>query len=163
MRRREALKIGLVGAVLLALGGGLARVATLDGVRAREELLRAVIPVFLDTRLPEDASARATAIDRCLAATVATIESMPPHVAEELDRLFKLLALAPARWALAGIASSWQEADAAKVFSFLSDWRHHRIALFRSAYLALHDLVIAAWYADEASWPSLGYDGPPTV
>jgi hypothetical protein len=30
----------------------------------------------------------------------------------------------------------------------------------RSAYQALHDLVLGAWYANPANWDAIGYPGP---
>jgi hypothetical protein len=34
------------------------------------------------------------------------------------------------------------------------------LGLLRSAYHALHDLVLGAWYAQPASWLAAGYPGP---
>jgi hypothetical protein len=36
-------------------------------------------------------------------------------------------------------------------------------ALLRSAYDALHQIVLAAWYGNPRSWPAIGYGGPPSV
>jgi hypothetical protein len=47
-----------------------------------------------------------------------------------------------------------------QVSAFLQDWRLHRLGLLRSAYHALHDLVLGAWYAQPASWLAAGYPGP---
>jgi hypothetical protein len=35
--------------------------------------------------------------------------------------------------------------------------------LLQQGYQALHDLVLAAWYARPDSWPAIGYPGPPEV
>ena len=42
----------------------------------------------------------------------------------------------------------------------MQDWRLHRFALLRTAYGALHDLSLGAWYAQPASWNAIGYPGP---
>ena len=47
-----------------------------------------------------------------------------------------------------------------QVSAFLQDWRLHRLGLLRTAYHALHDLVLGAWYAQPASWEAIGYPGP---
>ena len=61
---------------------------------------------------------------------------------------------------LTGIAGGWANATPANVHAFLHDWRDSSFALLRSAYGALHDLVLGAWYADPASWDAIGYPGP---
>lgn len=70
------------------------------------------------------------------------------------------VALAPARRLLTGIAGGWEGARIDGVSAFLQDWRLHRLGLLRSAYHALHDLVLGAWYAQPASWAATGYPGP---
>jgi hypothetical protein len=89
--------------------------------------------------------------------------ALPPAARSELGQLFSLLALAPARRAFAGVASPWEEAGIAEVGAFLDRWRDSGWALKRSAYDALHQLVIAAWYANPRAWPAIGYPGPPVL
>ena len=71
-----------------------------------------------------------------------------------------IAALAPARRLLAGVSGGWSGADAAQVSAFLQDWRFHRFDMLQSAYHALHDLIIGAWYADPSTWAAIGYPGP---
>ena len=47
--------------------------------------------------------------------------------------------------------------------AFLRAWQSSGWALKRTAYDALHQLVIAAWYANPRSWPTIGYPGPPSL
>jgi hypothetical protein len=54
------------------------------------------------------------------------------------------------------------EASAEDIARFLERWRHSSIALLRSGYQALHELVMAAWYGNAQSWGRIGYPGPPT-
>ena len=44
---------------------------------------------------------------------------------------------------------------------FLERWQHSSIALLRSDYQALHQLIMAAWYGNAQSWRRIGYPGPP--
>ncbi len=157
------MQAGTIGAALLALGGAGAMLAGRDPVRDRADVLRGVIPALLEGALPPDGPARAAAIERSLGWTVAAIERLPSHLQKEIGQLFTLLAIPPARIALAGVSKPWAEASVADVSSFLTAWRHHRIALMRTGYLALHDLVLGPWYADASNWPAIGYDGPPTL
>jgi hypothetical protein len=42
----------------------------------------------------------------------------------------------------------------------LRGWMQSRIALRRTAFLALRNLAMLGWYAQDESWPSVGYSGP---
>jgi hypothetical protein len=61
---------------------------------------------------------------------------------------------------LTGIPHGWPEARDAEVSAWLQDWRTHRLGLLRTAYQALHDLVLGSWYSDPANWAAIGYPGP---
>ncbi len=82
---------------------------------------------------------------------------------KEIDQLFALLAFAPSRALLAGVWSPWSEASARSIAAFLAQWRDSRFALKRSAYGALHQLIMAAWYGSPDAWPAIGYPGPPSL
>ena len=81
----------------------------------------------------------------------------------ELAQLFTLLGIAPARWLLAGLSSAWSVAPADDVAAAIERWRASRIALLRSAYDALHQLILGAWYGNPRAWASIGYPGPPRL
>jgi hypothetical protein len=159
MHRRTLLKAGAAGAALLAIGG-VALVAGRDPVADRERVLSAVAPAILDGALPEGVAERAAAVRRCVDDVGRAIGRLAPASQAELARLFALLAAAPGRRLLAGVHEDWPDAAPAEVAAFLDDWRLHRVALFRAGYAAMHDLVLGAWYADPANWPSIGYGGP---
>ena len=88
---------------------------------------------------------------------------LTPHVVAELRQLFGLLEFAPTRAIAAGIWSSWSDASRRDVARFLTRWRFSGVALFRSGYQALHQLVMAAWYGNARSWNAIGYPGPPAI
>jgi hypothetical protein len=52
---------------------------------------------------------------------------------------------------------------AREVAAFLQGWRTSRLGLLRSAYAALHDLVLGAWYGTPDTWEAIGYPGPPEI
>lgn len=164
--RRSFLKAGAVGALVLAAGGGIYR-ATRPSAPARFVLdgearaaLEAIVPVILAGALPAAADERRRAVAASVEGVHAAILNLPLAVQEEVQDLFGLLALAPARRLLTGIAGPWSAAREAEVAAFLQDWRGHRFALLRTAYGALHDLALGAWYAQPASWQAIGYPGP---
>jgi hypothetical protein len=159
VKRRTLLKAGVAGGVLLAAGAASVLMGR-DPVHDRATVLRAVAPAMLEGALPAEPSARAAAIERSLAGVDAAIASLAPSAQAELGQLFALLASAPGRRVLAGVTDDWERADPAEVSAFLTSWRGHRLALFKTGYLALHDLVLGSWYADDASWAATGYSGP---
>lgn len=164
--RRSFLKAGALGALVLAAGGGIYRAVqtprpqrfVLDG-QARAAL-HAIVPAMLDGALPPDVAERTAAIARTVEGVHAAVSNLPLSAQKEVQDLFGLLALAPARRLLTGVSGGWAEADPRAVAAFLQDWRLHRFALLRGAYSALHDLSLGAWYAQPASWNAIGYPGP---
>ncbi|WP_070313157.1 hypothetical protein [Janthinobacterium sp. HH107] len=167
MRRRSFLKLGVLGACALAAGGAAYRLVrgpapagrfVLDG-EARAALA-AIVPAMLGSALPQEAPARAAALDGAIAGVDTAIHGLPLAAQQEVQDLFGLLALAPARRFVAGVKDGWHAADPAQVAAFLQAWRTHRLATLQTAYLALHDLILGAWYADAAHWAAIGYPGP---
>ena len=165
--RRTFLKLGGLAALALAAGGGIYRATrrpvppgpfVLDG--AAKAAIDAIVPAMLAGALPAEANARRAAIDACTARVHGAIRGLPLSAQKEVQDLFGLLALGPARRFLAGVPADWPDATPAQVAVFLQDWRVHRFAMLQSAYAALHDLVIGAWYADPSSWEAIGYPGP---
>jgi hypothetical protein len=164
--RRSFLKGGALAALVLAAGGGIYRVThpptpkgfVLDG-EARSAL-HAIVPAILAGMLPTAPAARAQAIAAATERLNQTILGLPLATQQEVQDLFGLLALGPARRLLTGIPHGWAEATDAEVSNWLQDWRTHRIALLRTAYQALHDLVLGSWYSDSANWAAIGYPGP---
>jgi hypothetical protein len=164
--RRSFLKAGALAALVLAAGGGIYRHThppapkgfVLDG-EARSAL-HAAVPAILAGMLPAEPPARARAIAAATERVNQTILGLPLATQQEVRDLFGLLALGPARRLLTGIPRGWGEATDADVSRWLQDWRTHRIALLRTAYQALHDLVLGSWYSDAANWAAIGYPGP---
>lgn len=165
--RRSFLKIGVLGAITLAAGGALYRTLhtpappgrfVLDG--AARAVLTAVIPAMIGSMLPADPRARALAIAATTERVEGAIHGLPLATQKEVQDLFGLLALAPARRFLAGVPQDWAQASPQQIGGFLDSWRHHRFAMLQTAYLAMHDLIIGAWYADPSTWAAIGYPGP---
>lgn len=163
LSRRSLLKAGLLGTLALAGGGALYRaLRPMETPKAfvldegAKTVLSAIIPVMLKDAIPPTPSATETTI----AGVRNAIAGLPLATQKELQDLFGLLALAPGRRFLAGITDDWGNAKPEEVAAFLQSWRVSRFPLLQSAYLALHDLVAGAWYADESNWARIGYPGP---
>ena len=171
LSRRRLLKAGLAGGALLAIAGGAAwfarRAMDRGSPRALDRdaaaIVRAIVPAMLAGALPGNGPPLAAAVDETVAGVDRAIAGLPPAVRAEIAQLFALLALAPGRRVFAGVASPWNEASADEVDAFLRAWQSSGWALKRTAYDALHQLVIAAWYANPRSWPAIGYPGPPSL
>jgi len=165
--RRSFLKIGVAGALLLAAGGAAYRwsrpAATRNKFILDDEalaVLAAVIPSMLGPVLPDEVAARAAAVQATAGRVRDAILGLPLATQKEVQDLFGLLALGPARRLLARVAGGWARADAKQVDAFLQSWRSNRFATLRIAYMAMHDLIIGAWYSDPATWEAIGYPGP---
>jgi hypothetical protein len=165
--RRTFLKVGALAALALAAGGGIYRLARGPVAAQRfapdaatRTVLAALIPAMLDGVLPREAAARAAAIGATGVRVEQAILGLPLATQKEVQDLFGLLALAPARRLLAGLPEAWPEASVLQVSAFLQHWRLHRFALPQVAYHALHDLIIGGWYADASSWAAISYPGP---
>ena len=91
------------------------------------------------------------------------IAGLPPEARKQIEQLFALLAYAPSRGLIAGIWSPWPEAAPDAIAAFLARWRDSRFALLQTAYGALHQLIVAAWYGSPRAWPAIGYPGPPSL
>ena len=165
--RRRFLTTGVLAALALAAGGAIYRFAhpapapnrfVLDG-EARAAI-DAIVPAMLAGALPQDGAARRAAIALATERVHQAILGLPLATQKEIQDLFGLLALGPARRYLAGVPNDWPSAATEQVGAFLQDWRTHRFATLQVAYHALHDLVLGAWYADPSSWAATGYPGP---
>jgi hypothetical protein len=165
--RRRFLQAGLAGTAALAVAGvvrgnpsyqpatGETPLAVLDA--GDREVLSAIVPAMLaGTRGPAQVPAVVASVDRALA-------GLPPHLQREVRQLFALLGLAPVRILLCGVRAPWPQAAPGDVAVFLERWRTSRFALQQQAYLALHELIIASWYARPDAWPAIGYPGPPRL
>lgn len=159
--------MGGIAALVLAAGGGIYRVVNGPTVPKSfaldvdaKTVIDALIPAMLGAALPVDPGARAAAIASSTRRVHHAILGLPLSAQKELQDLFGLLSLGPVRRLLAGVPEAWSTASAPDVAAFLQRWRTHRSGTLAGAYGALHDLILGSWYADPASWSSIGYPGP---
>ncbi len=166
MKRRTWLKVGLGGAVGLAVAG--AGVAVLmprawDGARlsvGARDMMRALALAVLEDRLPSEPIARRAKLDDFLTRLESALASFPRPTQGEVNQLLTLLLTAPGRWALAGLRTPWAQAGIEDVQAGLNAMRHASLGLRVQAYHALRDLTHGAYYAEASTWADMGYPGP---
>ncbi|MDS4072217.1 MAG: hypothetical protein RKL24_03600 [Defluviicoccus sp.] len=170
LTRRQFLKVGVVGSAGLAALGALywahersqADVAAFKLDVTGREIVAALAPAILAGALPEDGY-RAAAVERVVDGVEQAVAGLSASAQGEVRQLFALLGFAPTRILLGGVTVPWREARAADAAAFLERWRFSRFDLLQSAYAALHDLVLGAWYGGSDAWETIGYPGPPEV
>lgn len=167
--RRRFLQVGLAGAAVLAgvhlaLRNGGPREPgprTLDAGEAA--LVAALAPVVLAGALPAEPESGRAAVREVVEAFDRALAGLEPAVREEVRDLLGLLAFAPTRFALAGLARPVAQSRPEDVAAFLQRWRTSRFDLLRAAYQALTQLLQAAWFGNARAWPAIGYPGPPRL
>jgi hypothetical protein len=157
--RRTFLKTGFAGTLLLACVGHVA--AASDDEEA--SMLTAISAALLVGMLSGQPAARTEALSSTVAGVRQAVAGLPPHLQSEIADLFSLLRFSLTRRFLAGVSAPWAEAREEDVAAFLESWRHSRFSLLQTAYGALHDLVLGAWYARPEHWAAIGYPGTPEV
>jgi hypothetical protein len=165
MQRRTWLKLGVVSAVVLAVGGG-AAVLLEPGLQdarlspAGRRVFGGVGRAMLDGSLPAGEPARQAALTGLLDRIDALVAALPPHAQAELSQLLSLLASAPGRRGLAGLSGDWETASIADMQAAFQSMRVSGLSLRQQAYQALHDIAGGAYFSDASTWAQLGYPGP---
>jgi hypothetical protein len=161
LTRRELLKTGAAGVALLSLADCARSAGFAIGASQRDVVLK-IADAMLDGALPVPAVPRAAALAAAADGFAVAVAGLPPDVQNQVGQIFGLLTFAPTRRLVAGLPP-WQRATRAEVAQFLDGWRFSGFALLRSAYDALHQLVMAGWYGQNEAWPRIGYPGPPEI
>jgi len=168
MQRRTLIKAGLsVSALLAAAGAGVAWIR--PGFAAgritteAEFVCSAVARAVLDTALPQPKELRQAALRVHLTRMSELVLALPAPTQTELSNLLALLASAPGRLLLAGLASTWADADSKELQLCLERLRLSPSPIRQQIYHALRDLTNAAFYAEPSAWPLMGYPGPQSV
>ena len=167
--RRQFIKAGIAGAALLAAARFLDRplAAPVNSYRLLDErserIVRALVPVVLEGWLPADSDAQARIIGEVVAGFDHGASILGRPAQEELGELLSFLDFPPTRIAFAGLWQPVAESTAEELRAFLARWRDSRFELQQASYQALTQLILAAWYDRPATWPAIGYPGPPKL
>lgn len=157
--------MGVLSAVALVVAGGVAGVGEsgLQGHRlssGARGVMAAIGRALLDGTLPVERAAKEEAVAGLLDRVEQLIAGLPPHAHAELSQLLALLSSDPGRRWFAGLAVPWADASVTELQNALRSMRFSSLALRQQAYLALHDIVGAAYFADAGTWGAIGYPGP---
>jgi hypothetical protein len=150
LTRRKLLLGGLAAAGVLAAGDVLYQFSSGDD----RTIVAAIAPVMLGVDAPVQGVVRGFDI---------AVHGLPLEVQGEVHQLLGLLRFPPTRALVAGIWHPWHAASREEIAAFLDRWRYSNVSQLRSAYDALHQLIMAAWYGNGKAWPAIGYGGPPRL
>ena len=176
--RRRFLKTGIAGGILL-VGAGYAsrgvfwgkgsRVAQKTGYRylflteRDHATLGAIAPVVIGAPLLLEGGSERDAVEEVLRGIDTAVSGFLPEVQKEVRQLLTLLGMGPTRVLVAGVWQTWPECSRQDIENFLNRWRYSRFDLLKTAYDALLQLSVAAWYGNPKSWEAIGYSGPPRI
>jgi hypothetical protein len=163
--RRQFLRVGVAGAAALLLARLLDAPARAQATpQARQagnaHILAAFVPVILEGALPADEVAKAAALGEIITRFERATAGLSPAVRAEVEDLFAVFRVAPIRIAFTGLWQPVEETPASDLAAFLDRWRTSRFDIQRAGYLALTQLVQAAWYDQPLAWPAIGYPVP---
>lgn len=165
--RRDFLKKGLLGGLVLAVGGGGflftrrgASVALPPGLKVLNAEEFAVVWALVQRFVPAregfpaaDSLSTATAVDGIIA-------MLEDETQAELKQLLMLFENALPNFLFGFRTRPFTQLGPAEQEEVLGEWRDSKLTLRRTGYRALRGLSLAAYYGNKAVWPSVGYPGP---
>ncbi len=165
--RRTLLTWGLAGTGLMAMAGvGLGLRPTVP--RAAPGPLRKLDPrsysvlAAIADRVTPGTTDAPTARELDVAYQIDTLlDSLHPSVAWELNQLLKLFDNAITGLLLDGRITTFTASPPEVQDEVLQSWRTSRLSVRRQGYRALRNLCAATYFADPATYASVGYPGPP--
>ncbi|MCY1295128.1 hypothetical protein D9M69_506010 [compost metagenome] len=167
MRRRSFIALGLTAGALAWWAGrqGLPLSGMHQGRLSPDSrvVLTGAAYAILQGCLPTSPAAARIALLAMLDRIDELIGQLPSASQAELSQLMGLLCSAPGRRLLAGLEKDWNEASVDEIDAALEGMRHSSLAPRQQAYLALHEIITGAYFADSSSWPRIGYPGPMTI
>lgn len=166
LTRRQLIKTGLMGSVLLVGAGYLAAPAP-DPVPVQSPQPLAFLTrhhaIVIAAIAPAMLAVERLDLNLVTQGVDAAIRALPLALQAEVGQLLDLLANPWGRRWLAGLSTPWPRATRSDITAFLQRWQQSRFALLRTGYQALHALIMAAWYGNPHSWAALGYQRPAQI
>lgn len=167
--RRHFLRNGLIGAALLAVGGGAwlgtRRTVPLPAPAQPFEVFsaqEAAVLLAIANRMVPERPRFPRPADLALPQKMDAIAAMAdPITQQELRRLVRLFESALAGFVLDGQPRLFTASSPAQQDRRLHAWARSRVGVRRTGYRALKHLVYGAYYASPESWSAIGYPGPP--
>ncbi len=170
LSRRAAIKRGLLGGALLTVAGAVPLALRKTHVTQHPTDLKyftaeeyAVFAAVAERFLPGGEnwlSASALDVPRKVDGVFALADAPTQRDVKQLLALFDN---ALASFLLDGRATPFTQLSLADQDRALEQWRTSRLVLRRSGFDALRKISLAVYYADPATWPGVGYPGPPEL
>lgn len=166
MNRRQFLKQGLMAGSALVVGTSLYGCSDLDILDTElinddvSVALAVVLPAFLHGALPQEPEKRAALIERTINGIKTAMQSLAPHILDELNDLFSLVTNRLGNLVYAGSFTATENLTFAQATALIEGWRSSYISLLNTAYEGLKELVYAAFYGNEDNWPAINYQKP---
>lgn len=130
---------------------------------SEKSLWRALLPVVLQAYWPSNEADAARLSADLIGRIETAIALQSPRIQAELQELFTVLDNFLGTLLLGGNALSWSQASVIEIEQFLQRLRNHALALMQTAYAGIHNLIMAAYWSDEAHWSKAGYAPPAPV
>jgi len=165
LTRRQLIKTGLAGSLLLAGAGYLATPERdhLPAHATRLGYLSAHDTLLISAIAPAMLAVPGVNLAAVVQGVNQAMMALPLGLQAELRQLLDLLANPWGRRWLAGVSTPWQQASQQQIGDFLRRWQLSRFALLRTGFQALHALIMAAWYGNPLSWGGLAYQRPAMI
>lgn len=169
--RRDFLKKGLLGGLLLAVGGGTwlftRRTRAQRALEGPFQVLspeEATVMLAVANRLVPERVGFPRPLDVGVPRKVDGILAMShPAAQKEARQLVRLFENALTGMLFEAQVRTFTNSSPEEQDERLRGWATSRITLRRSGYRALKRLVYAAYYASPETWPVIGYAGPPDL
>ena len=170
LTRRQLVKRGVVGTILLLAAGGTAsllwptrRRRPRAGLRVFDEKEASILASVAATILRVEPGAPSPDAVDVAGRIDALLALSPPDVQDEFRRLLRLF-----ENGLAGLVTGtgWTSFTAASESSRearVRAWESSRVPIFRTGYQAMKRLCAACYYSAPETWASIGYPGPPEI
>jgi Gluconate 2-dehydrogenase subunit 3 len=168
LTRRQLVKRGTVGSLLLLVAGGgvsffwpTRRRGGPSGLSVFDETEASILAAVADVVLAIEPGAPSAESVGVVGRVDALLARSPADVQRELRRLLRLF-----ENGLTGLltGSGWTSFTAASGEARrrrLMAWEMSRISIFRTGFQAMKRLTAACYYSCPAAWAAIGYPGPP--
>jgi hypothetical protein len=170
MTRRELVRRGIVGTLLLAAAGATAafwwptrRRKPRPGLRVFDEREASILAAVAAAVLAIEPGAPSPEEIDVVGRVDALLARSPVSVQRELARLLRFFENGATGLLTATGWTSFTASGPASREARLRAWETSRIALFRTGFQAMKRLCGACYYSSPLTWAAIGYPGPPDV
>ena len=169
MRRRDVLRTGMLGGLLLAVGGigFLGRETTLPigpfkhQLKVLSEREFAVLQAITGRMIPPHPLFPSAEKVNCVLNADSILARTSFDSQAEVKKLLNLFEVPLISFLFEGNLHPFTRLTPTTQDQRLRGWQNSRIALRRTGFQALRSLVMASYYASPLTWEGMGYAGPP--